>query len=78
MLVLKTDGEAKLMVKSVLGSDGIRAWQKLHKDYHRRTFAKAVRDHREILYPKALRRMDEVMIGVMEREGQGCEGGEDV
>ncbi len=41
LLVLKTEGEAKLTVKSVPDSDGIRAWQKLHRHYHRRTFAKA-------------------------------------
>ena len=45
ILVLKTDGEAKLLVKSVPREDGIRAWQVLHKHYHRKTFAKAIRDH---------------------------------
>ena len=30
ILVLKTDGEAKLVVKSVPDEDGIRAWQVLH------------------------------------------------
>ncbi len=48
VLVLKTEGEAKLLVKSVRGEDGIRAWQMLHRHYHRKTFAKSMRDHREI------------------------------
>ena len=49
---MKTDGEAKLMVKTVEGQDWIKAWQKLHKHCHRRAFAKSIRDHREILYPR--------------------------
>ncbi len=52
ILVLKTDGEAKLLVKSVQGEDGLRAWQLLRKHYHRKTFAKAIKDHREVLYPR--------------------------
>ena len=50
------------------GQDGIRAWQKLHNHYHRRTFAKSIRDHREILYPKPLKHMGEVVVKVTERE----------
>ncbi len=51
ILVLKTDGEAKLMDKTVEGQDGIRAWLKLHNHYHRRNFAKSIRDHKEIPDP---------------------------
>ncbi len=68
IMVLKTVGEAKLMVKSVVDNDGLRAWLKLHRHCHRRTFAKAMRDHREVLYPRRLKRMDEVVTAVM-----GCE-----
>ena len=64
VLILKTEGEAKLMVKAVADSDGVRAWQKLHRHYHRKTFAKAVRDHREVLYPRSLK-MEEVVGGIM-------------
>ena len=66
--VLKTDREAKLMVKTVEGQDGIRAWQKLHKHYHRRILAKSIRDHKEILYPRPLRHTGEVMVAVMDWE----------
>ena len=36
ILVLKTDNEAKLLVKSVQGEDGFRTWQMLFKHYHRK------------------------------------------
>ena len=68
ILVLKTDGEAKLLVKSVPREDGLRAWQLLHKHYHRKTFAKAIRDHREVLYPKPIKELAEVVKGIMEWE----------
>ena len=68
ILVLKTDGEAKLLVKSVPREDGLRAWQLLHKHYHRKTFAKAIRDHREVLYPKPIRELAGVVKGIMEWE----------
>ena len=68
ILVLKTDAEAKLLVKSVQGEDGLRAWQMLYWHYHRRTFAKAVRDHREVMYPRYLKDLSEVVEGVMEWE----------
>ena len=68
ILVLKTEGEAKLLVKSVSGEDGLRAWQLLHRHYHRKTFAKAIRDHREVLYPKPVRELAEVVKNVMEWE----------
>ncbi len=51
ILVLKTHGEAKVMVKTVDEQDGIRAWQKLRKQYHRRTIAKSIRDHRKTFTP---------------------------
>ncbi len=63
VLILKTDGEAKLLVKSVPEEDGMRAWQLLHRHYHRKTFAKAVRDHREALYPRHLKDLTEVVTG---------------
>ena len=68
ILVLKTDVEARLLVKSVQGEDGIRAWQMLHRHYHRKTFAKAIRDHREVLYPRCLKGLTGVVVGVMEWE----------
>ena len=68
ILVMKTEGEAKLLVKSVADNDGARAWQKLYHHYHRKTFAKSMRDHREVLYSKHLKRMDEVEVAVTEWE----------
>ena len=67
ILVLKTDNEAKLLVKSV-GEDGFRAWQMPFKHYHRKTFAKAIKDHREVMHSKPLRTMLEVVGGVVEWE----------
>jgi ubiquitin len=57
-----------LLVKSGTEEDGIKAWQKLYRHYHRKTFARAIRDHREILYPRPLRYMSEVPTAVMEWE----------
>ncbi len=50
--------------------DGIRAWHKMYKHYHRRTFAKADRDHWKILYPRPLRLGSEVVAAVMGQEGK--------
>ena len=68
LLVMKTEGEAKMLVKSVTDNDGVRAWQKLFRHYHRKTFVKSMRDHREVLYPRRLKRMDEVVVAVTEGE----------
>ena len=68
ILVLKSEGEAKLLTKAVSGEDGLKAWQMLYRHYHRKTFAKSIRDHRDVLYPKMLKSMKEVVTGVMEWE----------
>ena len=68
ILVLKSEGEAKLLIKAVSGEDGLKAWQMLYRHYHRKTFAKSIRDHRDVLYPKMLKSMKEVVTGVMEWE----------
>ncbi len=55
------------MVKSVTDNHFIRSRQNLHKHHHRKTFAKAVRDHREISYPRTF-----------EAHGRGGDGGHGV
>ncbi len=54
------------MVKIVEDQDGIRAWDKFRRHHHRKTFAKAVRDHRVILHQRPLTNMNEVVTAVMD------------
>ncbi len=63
-----------MMAKAVAEQNGIRAWQQLHKHYHRKGFAKAVRDHWEILFPRLVKLSSEVMAAVMEWEDKSREG----
>ena len=59
-LVLMTEGEAKMLVKSVVEGDGYKAWGRLHAKYNTRTLARLMRIHKECMYPdevKELRRL---------------------
>ena len=51
-LILMTDGEAKMIVKSVEDCDGYRAWARLYSKYNKRTLARLMRVHRECMYPE--------------------------
>ena len=42
IVYLLTDGEAKLLIMSATGGDGVRAWQLLTQQYTRATLAKTV------------------------------------
>ena len=53
VLVTITEGEAKLMVKTVLNNDCVLANHRLHRHYNRRTLARVLRMTREALHPKA-------------------------
>lgn len=46
----------------------MRAWQKLYHHFHRKTFAKAMRDYREVLYGRRLKKMEDVVVAVTQWE----------
>ena len=46
ILCMLTSGEAKSVIREVLGGDGITAWQALAKSYARRTLARVLRRYR--------------------------------
>lgn len=48
-------GEAKFMVRNTPSQDGIQAWHRLHRHYKRRTFARVLRVHKEVMHPKRVR-----------------------
>ena len=54
VLHLLTEGEAKLLIMTSSGGDGIRAWQLLALQYARPTLARSLRQLREVLNPKQL------------------------
>jgi hypothetical protein len=68
ILVLATEGEAKLMVKTVDTNDGLLAWQKLYGHYNRRTLTRILRAHREVLHPKGQKDMTNLISAIMEWE----------
>ena len=51
-LVLATEGEAKLLVKSGGGHDGIAAWGRMHAKFKRRTITRLMRMISACMYPK--------------------------
>ena len=52
VLVMITEGEAKMMIRSVPDQDGILAWHRLYRHYNRKTLARVLRIHREAMHPK--------------------------
>ena len=42
ILVIMTEGEAKMMVKATTAGDGVQAWSKLHKHNNKRTVARLI------------------------------------
>ena len=46
-LVMMTEGEAKMLVKSVGECDGYKAWARLYAKYNKRTLARLMRVHKE-------------------------------
>ena len=67
ILVMMTEGEAKMMVKASSAGDGIQAWSRLHKHYNKRTVARLIRLHREIMNPKK-GDMENLVTAIMEWE----------
>jgi len=69
-LVMVTDGEAKLTVKSVSQCQGLIAYARLHARYNRRTLARLMRIHREVMYPKAAKSVKDLMAVILEWEAK--------
>ena len=65
MLVLMTEGESRLIVKSVKNNDGLMAWHKLHVQYNRRTLARLMRVHREVMHPKSSRALGDLVSNIL-------------
>ena len=70
VLVLNTDGEAKLMVKATEGSDGGLAWYKLYSHYNKKTLARALRGLKGVIYPPKIKDMGQLITGIMEWESR--------
>ena len=66
--MLTTEGEAKLMVKAVDTHDGVLAWQKLYRHFNRRTLARILRAHREVMHPKGQKDMTNLISAILEWE----------
>ena len=68
ILVISTEGEAKLMVRNVISQDGVQAWHRLYRHYNRRTFARVLRVHKEAMHPKPVKDMNSLISHVVEWE----------
>lgn len=61
VLVITTEGEAKLMVRNIASQDGIQAWHRLYRHYNRRTFARILRVHKEAMHPKPVKDLSQLI-----------------
>ena len=68
VLVVTTEGEARLMVRNIAIQDGIQAWHRLYLHYNRRTFARVLRMHREAMHPKPVKDMEALISHIVEWE----------
>jgi hypothetical protein len=68
VLYLMTENEAKLIVKAVENQDGLVAWQRLHSHFNRRTLARVLRCHREVMHPKTQKELGGLVTAIMEWE----------
>ena len=68
VLVITTEGEAKLMVRNTPNQDGILAWHRLYRHYNRRTFARILRVHKEAMHPKPAKDLGKLISYVVEWE----------
>jgi hypothetical protein len=68
VLVITTEGEARLMVRNIATQDGIQAWHRLYRHYNRRTFARILRMHKEAMHPKPVKDMGSLISHVVEWE----------
>lgn len=68
ILVITTEGEAKLMVRNTPLQDGVLAWHRLYRHYNRRTFARVLRVHKEAMHPKPVKNLNQLISHVVEWE----------
>ena len=68
VLVVTTEGEARLKVRNMATQDGIQAWHRLYWHYNRRTFARILRMHREAMHPKPVKDMEALISHIVEWE----------
>ena len=68
VLVVTTEGEARLMVRNIVSQDGIQAWHRLYRHYNRRTFARILRVHKEAMHPKPVKDMNALISQIVEWE----------
>ena len=68
VLVMVTEGEAKLMVKNVINNDGVLAYRRLYRHNNRRTLASVLRMIGEALQPKAVHDLKQLISKVVEWE----------
>ena len=68
VLVVTTEGEARLMVRNIATQDGIQAWHRLYRHYNRRTFARILRMHREAMHPMPVKDMEALISHIVEWE----------
>ena len=69
-LVRTTSGEAALVVKQVESLDGVEAYGKLHERYSRKTMGRMFRLQRECMYPKEVKKWEEVVAAIMQWENK--------
>ena len=68
VLARYTNSEALTIVKSVSEMDGVRAWERLHANYSRRTLGRMFRVQRENMYPRPVKDVGQVRSAVMRWE----------
>ena len=68
VLVMITEGEVKMMIRSVPDQDGILAWHRLYRHYNRITFSRVLRIHREAMHPKPSSDIWNVISNIVEWE----------
>jgi hypothetical protein len=56
--VFSTEGEARLMMRSIISQDGIQVWYRVHRHDNRRTLARLLRMGMEEMQPKPANYMD--------------------
>ena len=64
-LIMMTEGEAKMLVKSVEERDGYKAWARLYAKYNKRTLARLMRVHKECMYPEKVRELGRLTAAIL-------------
>ena len=69
VLCLLTTGDAKMLIRNIVGADGIAAWQVLRRTYCRKTLAKSLRKYRHAMNPKQAKSTEEIIGALAKWEG---------